>query len=104
MEFIKMKRFKKIFSNKYLLVTISLFVWILFFDKNNLIDQWQLNHQLNDAKQKENYYKDEIRKTEDQKHALTTDPSALEQFAREKYHMKKDNEDEFVIVPDSLKK
>lgn len=99
-----MKRLKKIFSNKYLLATSAFLVWMLFFDKNNFIDQWQLYRQLQDARQKEDYYKGEIEKTEAQKKALTSDPAALEQFAREKYHMKKDNEDEFVIVPDTARK
>src|SRR5215467_7446248 len=99
-----MNRLKKIFSNKYLLATSAFLVWMLFFDKNNFIDQWQLYRQLQETRQKENFYDREIQNTEAQKKALTSDPAALEQFAREKYHMKKDNEDEFVIVPDTAKK
>ena len=40
----------------------------------------------------------EVEKNKKDLNALLNDPKSLEKFAREKYFMRKDNEDVFVIV------
>lgn len=44
-----------------------------------------------------------IKELRKEKELLTTDPGALERFAREKYWMKKKKEDLFIIKRDTLK-
>lgn len=94
----KAKRFLKYIKNKYI-ITLTLFVaWLLFFDKNDIVSQVELNRQLNELKKEKQYYVDEIARNKQDMFELQTNPKNLEKFAREKYLMKKDNEDIFVIV------
>ncbi len=92
---------KKIFNiirNKYLLTIIGLVVWIVFFDKNDLKTQLKLRDDVKKLQEERNYYAAEIKQITSDISELNTNPETLEKFAREKYLMKKDNEDVFVIV------
>lgn len=85
------------FRNIFFLSAVFFIVWMLFFDENNWILQYQRHNELKKLKEKEKYYIEEIIKTDDQYRSLTTDKASQEKFARENYWMKKDNEDVFVI-------
>lgn len=68
------------------------------FDGNNFIELIKLRSEVSELREKRDYYKSEIitvRKTEEE---LFSNNRNLEKFAREKYLMKKDNEDLFIIV------
>ena len=91
------KRLLYLIKNKYFLVTMVFIVWMIFFDKNDLFSQYQYHEQLSKLKQERNFYKTETDKVSKDLDELTSDKSRLEKFAREKYLMKKDNEDVFVI-------
>lgn len=96
-----MKFFDRIPSylkNKYAITAIIFFVWLLFFDQNNIISQIGYRMDLNKLEADKDYYEQEIKKTLEDLEELKTDPKTLEKFAREKYLMKKDNEELFVIV------
>lgn len=88
----------KLIKNKYILTTIGIVVWLLFFDKNDVFSQADLNGKLNELKADRNYYITEIENNKREIEELKTNKKSLEKFAREKYHMKKDNEDVYVIV------
>lgn len=92
------KRIVPILKSKYFLTTLGLAVWIIFFDKNDLVSQRKLTEDLNNLKKERDYFQSEITKSEKDMMELRTNPENLEKFAREKYLMKKDNEDIFVIV------
>ncbi len=91
-------KFLKLIKNKYLLTTIGIVVWLLFFDKNDVFSQAELMGKLNELKADRNYYITEIENNKREIEELKTNKKSLEKFAREKYHMKKDNEDVYVIV------
>lgn len=93
-----MKRLVNLFRNKYFLVSAAFVVWMIFFDKNDLFSQYQYHQQVNKLKQDRAFYLQETAKVEKDLDELTSNPQKLEKFAREKYLMKKDNEDVFVIV------
>lgn len=76
-------------------------IWVIFFDKNDLLSQYQLRQKLQQLRTERNYYETEIAKNKNDMNELRTNPENLEKFAREKYQMKKDNEEIFVIVKDS---
>lgn len=84
--------------NKYLLTIVGLAVWIAFFDKNDLKTQLELREDVKKLEEERNYYASEIKQITSDIKELNTNPKTLEKFAREKYLMKKDNEDIFVIV------
>jgi cell division protein FtsB len=87
-----------LFKNKYLLTIIGLLVWVIFFDKNDLATQIKLRQEVKQLEEEKNYFTHEISEITADVKELTTNPETLEKFAREKYLMKRDNEDIFVIV------
>lgn len=88
----------KILKNKYFLVVIGLIVWLLYFDKNDVFTQFELITKCNKLNTEKEYYITEIEKNKKEIIELQNNKKSLETFAREKYHMKKDNEDIFVFV------
>lgn len=85
-------------KNKYSLTLIVFVVWLTFFDQNNLMLQFQNKLDLWELDDDKEYYLVEIQKTKSDLEELTSDMNSLERFAREKYLMKRDNEEVFVIV------
>ncbi len=96
-----------IIRNRYIVTTAAFFVWIIVFDKNNLLSQVDLAHKLHQLKEDKKYYIEQIKQDEIETIELTNknNPEILEKFAREKYLMKRDSEDIFLIVrPDTTRK
>ncbi|CAN5764210.1 septum formation initiator family protein [soil metagenome] len=91
-----------IVSSRYLLAITAFAIWITFFDESNLFVQRQRTKELNDLNKKIEYYKGQVDQTKQELNDLQNDPVILEKYAREKYFMKKDNEDIFVIDSSSL--
>ena len=99
------KPWLKIVSNKYLLISLLFGVWMLFLDNYSYMDQRQINKQIDELQDNKKYYQDEIRK-DNQSVKLLKNQDQVEKYAREKYHMKKDSEDVFIIEyeGDTIKK
>jgi cell division protein FtsB len=93
-----MQRLIDLLRNKFFLVAVAFAVWMIFFDKNDLLSQYQYRQEVNKLKEERDFYKTQNVKVEKDLDELTSDPKKLEKFAREKYLMRKDNEDVFVIV------
>jgi hypothetical protein len=70
----------------------------MFFDSNNMIRQFEDRNELFKLKKEKRYYQKEILSTQEDLTALLTSNSHLEQYAREKYQMKKDNEEVWLII------
>lgn len=77
---------------------------MLFFDRNDLISQYDYNTQVNKLEEEKAFYTSESSKAIKDLDELTTNRDMLEKFAREKYLMKKENEDIFVIINEEPKK
>lgn len=88
----------KILKNKYFYTGLAFVIWMLFFDSNNMIRQAKLSSNLNRLEKQKAYYLSEIKKDSTALHQLQTDLNTLEKFARERYLMKRDNEDIYLIV------
>ena len=88
----------KILKNKYLLVVVGLFFWLLYFDKNDVFTQFDLITKCKKLNTEKEYYILEIENNKKEITELQTNQKSLETFAREKYLMKRDNEDVFVFV------
>ncbi|WP_338042692.1 FtsB family cell division protein [Mucilaginibacter straminoryzae] len=95
---LQMKRLLDLLRNKYFLVTVAFAIWMIFFDKNDIYSQYQYHQQLSKLKQERDFYQKETAQVAKDLDELTSNKAKLEKFAREKYLMKKDNEDIFVIV------
>lgn len=95
---IQMKNIISIIKNKYLLTVIGLSIWVIFFDKNDLKTELELRREVMQLEEERNYFAREIHSITSDIKELYTNPKTLEKFAREKYLMKRDNEEIFVIV------
>ena len=84
-------------KNKYILVLIAVLVWFMFFDQNNLIQQYCYSRQLKDFRAEKEYYLNEIARDSIDLDKLKNNPEELERYAREKYLMKRENEDIYII-------
>lgn len=100
---IKNKRLIKYILNSYILISIVFIVWMYFFDENNYRNHAKFNKEIKELENSINIYKKKIAQDEAMIKRLQ-DTLQLERFAREKYLMKKDNEDVFIIDVDSVKK
>ena len=74
-----------------------MFLWLLIFDKYDLISLVGSRIKLYQMNNEKEYYMNEILETNQSIVELTTNPENLEKFAREEYLMKKEDEDIFVI-------
>jgi cell division protein DivIC len=84
--------------NKFLLTAILFAVWIIFIDRNNLIQRISISDEYQQLKHDKDYYLAKIKSDSIKLHNLKTDKANLEKFVREQYFMKKANEDVFVIL------
>jgi len=96
-----MKKLKNIFTNKYLITGIAFAVWIMFFDRNDLPSQISRIRELNKIERNEKNMAVQIADAQKELKLLKTNPETLEKYAREKYLMKKDNEDLYIVTFDS---
>ena len=87
-----------VFRNKYLLTLIIFLVWLLLLDSNNLIARYNDMKELHKLKTDREYYIKRIEFDRQKLHELKTDNHNLEKFAREQYHMKKYDEDLYIIL------
>ncbi len=70
---------------------------MLFFDKNDFFSQNERRNELRELQLSKEYYTRQIASERKELEQLKTDPATLEKYAREKYFMKRDNEDLFVL-------
>jgi len=76
---------------------------LLFLDKNDLFTQIARNRELKELEQSKQYYTLQISSERKELEQLKNNPATLEKYAREKYLMKRDNEDLFIIPEKSEK-
>jgi cell division protein FtsB len=93
-----MNRILSLLKNKYFLATLAFVVWMLFFDKNDVLSQHEYSTEVKDLQLKKDFYEKETASVKKDLKELDSNLNSAEKFAREKYFMKKDNEDVFVVV------
>ena len=92
----KDKPWFKWISNKYIWVLLFFCTWMVFLDNYSYFDHRVLDKQIEDLEDNSSYYEQEIKK--DQKNIKQLKNSEqIEKYAREKYYMKKDSEDIYII-------
>jgi cell division protein DivIC len=92
-----LKRLPKPFRNFYIVSTIIFLVWMVALDSNNLIARYQLSSKLSGLESEREYYQEKIKEVEKDRDELFGDRESIEKFAREKYLMKKESEDIYVV-------
>ncbi|MFY8036697.1 MAG: FtsB family cell division protein [Cyclobacteriaceae bacterium] len=92
--------FKKLppaFRNFYAVTGFAFLVWMIFLDSNDLISRFKLGAKLRNLNSEKEYYQQKIAEVQKDREELMTNRELLEKFAREKYLMKKETEDIFII-------
>lgn len=84
-------------KNKYILVLVIAMIWLLFFDQNNMVQQYRLSQELKHLNNEREFFIEEIQRDSTDIMKIKNDPLELERYAREQYLMKKENEDIFII-------
>ena len=97
--------FLKFIGNRYVLVIIFTIVWLLFLDNYSYFEHRVLDKKIEELEENKQYYIQEITKDTIAIRQLKN-ADQTEKYAREKYYMKRDNEDIYIIEfqEDSLKK
>lgn len=99
-----LSRVPSFLKNRYLLTGAGFVVWILFFDSRDLItSHFRERNELLKLEKSKKYYEQQIAVTKRELEQLKTNPAVLERYAREKFLMKKGNEDLFRIREDSVR-
>ncbi|MCC8144015.1 MAG: septum formation initiator family protein [Tannerellaceae bacterium] len=83
--------------NKYVLVTILFAIIILVVGDGNLYNRKKYNDKIRSLEKEIRHYEKEIEVNSQKLRDFRTDKEGLERFAREEYHMKKPNEDLYII-------
>jgi len=91
------KKLPKPLRNKYLILFLLFILWVVFIDDYNLINQSKIKNTVDDLKIQKEFYISEIKSDSIELYKLQNDPAEQERFAREKFLMKKENEDIFII-------
>jgi cell division protein DivIC len=85
-------------KNKYVITALCFGVWILFIDDRDFVTtHFRHLKELHKLEARKVYFEDQITTVRKELDQLKSNPGTLEKYAREKYLMKRDNEDLFVI-------
>lgn len=84
-------------KSPFILIGLLFVLWMLFFDSNSYQNHKRLSNDIDQLQKDKRHYKEEIIKDSIALKELSS-PEGLEKYAREKYHMKKANEEIFLII------
>jgi len=97
------KKWFRFFTNTYILVLTIFVIWMAFFDTNSLLIHMELGKEVRKLERQREFLREEIQKDREILEKMA-DPGELERLAREKYYMKKEKEEIFLIeYQDSVK-
>ena len=89
---------RSLIKQKYTIAVAIFIIWVGFIDSNNLFDRIEAIRELNELKETKEYYKKKVEEDNHLLDELKRNNDVLERYARERYLMKKENEDIFLIV------
>lgn len=81
-----------------MIASLIFLTYLMFIDQFNFRAQYKLMSELNHLEEEKDFYKSELRKDSTTYHSLFNNNENIEKFARERFMMKKPNEDIFLIV------
>ncbi len=85
---------------KYALVTVFAVVFIGFVDENSVWNHFRNKQTISDLQDEIEEYNKQHEDNQKRIRELDRDPKAMEKIARERYYMKADDEDIFVLSDD----
>ena len=94
---VRKNKFFQFFSNRYVLILMVFIVWMIFFDENSYFVDKEFNDEIDKLEADKEFYQTEI-DTDKKKIEKLEDPEELDEYAREEYNMKKEDEDIYIIM------
>jgi cell division protein FtsB len=91
---------RKVIFNKYFLTVAVFFMLIIFFGEHSLRNRWETGKNIKSLNKEIEFYKQEIESNKQKMNDMQAGDESLERYAREKYYLKKDSEDVFIIKED----
>ena len=91
------------FTNKYFLAGSFFILWMFFFDPKDWGTSFEKNNKLKEFQKSEQHLSNIISETKEELKQLKSNVQTIEKYSREKYFMKKDNEDLFIISTPLIK-
>lgn len=85
---------------KYLITLVAFAVLVGFLDENSIVRRIGYAHEINRLNAEIEKYRTEYEENTERLNELAVDSGAIERIAREKYLMKKPNEDIYVFEED----
>lgn len=85
-------------KSKYLITLLGFVAWMFFFDDRDIVTtHFRHPRELKQLQQSKSYYEEQIKLTRKELSELKLNAATIEKYAREKYFMKRDNEDLFIL-------
>lgn len=102
-----LKKITPFIANRYFVVALGFFVWMLFFDQRDFFQQRERTAELKKVQAAKKYYQEEIEKTKQQLNNLQNNPTSVEKYARERYLLRREGEEVYLFedtLPGQAKK
>ncbi|MDQ1086882.1 septum formation initiator family protein [Siphonobacter sp. SORGH_AS_1065] len=88
----------RVWPPKFPVIAITIWVVLIALSDYNPLKKYQMSHELSELEAQKAFMEKEIVRVHKERQEITESDASLETFAREKYMMKKDNEEVFVLV------
>lgn len=84
-------------KSKYLITSVFFVTWMFFFDPKDISSDFERREKLNELQNSEKHLNMLITESHQELDLLRNNAQSIEKYAREKYMMKKNNEDLFIL-------
>lgn len=85
-------------KHKYILTVIFIALIIVVVDEDSFLNRHPRRVRIDNLKKEIANYKQQYKEADRKIHELENNPKAVEKIARERYHMKRADEDVFIMV------
>lgn len=92
-----MERFVNVVRNKYLIAVAVFIAWMAFFDRYDLTTQYNYQQERKKLEAEKEYYTSEISTISTAIKDVKSNPDIIQKIAREKFKMKRTNEDVYIV-------
>ena len=92
------KKLPSLFKNFFFVTSVLFTIWMFFLNSTDVISVFKLKLKLSELEDKKAFYEEKIEEVNRDREALLNNEKLLEKFAREKYLMKRPNEEVFIVT------
>ena len=93
-----MERIINTIRNQYLIAGVAFLIWMCFFDRYDITTQYNFQAEKTKLEAEKEFYTSEIEVIEKAIKDVQYNPNEIQRIAREKFKMKKDKEDIYIIT------